>query len=181
MPQTKRKKKIQRGGGGRGSICVCDARAGGGETGCSRRRLPSTRRATMVRPARMVCGRVAGGRALFPRHLPSAAGDSPRSLRRLRTAVSTSSYNQVSLRQHLLSPRARPSSRSSARPLYPPPPRSRGPPIAAVRPHLIEIIDAPEHAANSPPLSPPSPFLATPRRSRTNSSCPDIATWSPRA
>ena len=64
----------------------------------------------MVRPARMVCGRVAGGRALFPRHLPSAAGDSPRSLRRLRTAVSTSSYNQVSLRQHLLSPRARPSS-----------------------------------------------------------------------
>ena len=109
----------------------------------------------MVRPARMVCGRVAGGRALFPRHLPSAAGDSPRSLRRLRTAVSTSSYNQVSLRQHLLSPRARPSSRSSARPLCPPPPRSRGPPIAAVRPHLIEIIDSPEHAANSPPLSPP--------------------------
>jgi len=49
----------------------------------------------MVRPARMVCGRVAGGRALFPRHLPSAAGDSPRSLRRLRTAVSTSSYNQT--------------------------------------------------------------------------------------
>ena len=83
----------------------------------------------MVRPARMVCGRVAGGRALFPRHLPSAAGDSPRSLRRLRTAVSTSSYNQVSLRQHLLSPRARPSSRSSANspPLSPPITLSRHP------------------------------------------------------
>ena len=128
-PKQKEKKNSEGGGGGRGAICVCDAQAGGGETGCSGRRLPSTRRATMVRPARMVCGRVAGGRALFPRHLPSAAGDSPRSLRRLRTAVSTSSYNQVSLRQLLLSPRARPSSRSSANspPLSPPITLSRHP------------------------------------------------------